>query len=83
MGDQGKQARIQEDGEQMSLTAPGELESRLLPLLDNDGLTKPGKRSGEGLASILPYLVKALKARPKAALPREGGSDSPRRPRQP
>jgi hypothetical protein len=45
-----------------------QLESRLMPILD-DGLTPPGKRSGEGLASILPYLVKALRARPREVGP--------------
>ena len=73
--------RKQEESEVMGVTSPAELESRLLPLLDNDGLTKPGQRSGEGLASILPYLVKALKARPKASVPGERVTRPTRRPR--
>jgi hypothetical protein len=54
------------------------LESGLMPILDN-GLTPPGKRSGEGLASILPYLVKALRAKPREAGPSvpEGGKQPP------
>lgn len=74
MADQPKQ----QESERGSITSPSELESRLLPILDNDGLTKPGQRSGQGLASILPYLVKALRARPKVSLP-ERDSRSPRR----
>jgi len=70
-----------EDSEQGGTSISSELESRLLPLLDNDGLTKPGQRSGVGLASILPYLVKALKARPKPPPPEAPKTLPPHLPR--
>jgi hypothetical protein len=46
-----------------------DLESRPVPLPDNDHLTRAGQRWGEGLASILPYLVKSLRGKPRAVPP--------------
>lgn len=47
-----------------------EPESRPVPLPEPDThLTKAGHRSGEGLASILPYLVRSLKGKPQMPPP--------------
>ncbi|MHB1124911.1 MAG: hypothetical protein ACYC0T_19645 [Ramlibacter sp.] len=36
-------------------------------LIDDPTIPPPGRRNGEGSASILPYLVKTLAAKPMAA----------------
>jgi|EndMetStandDraft_2_1072991.scaffolds.fasta_scaffold2947540_1 hypothetical protein len=47
-----------------------ETESRPVPLPEADShLTKPGHRSGEGLASILPYLARSLRGKPRPPPP--------------
>jgi hypothetical protein len=49
---------------------------------DDPDLTRPGRRTGRGAWSILPYLNQSLRTRPKAELPAadrpaEGPSASP------
>lgn len=46
-----------------------EPESRPVPLEPDPSLTKPGQRSGEGLASIMPYLARSLQGKPRVPLP--------------
>ena len=46
-----------------------ELESRPVPLPESDDLTRAGQRSGEGLASILPYLMRSLRSKPSITPP--------------
>lgn len=54
-------------------------------LVDDPTIPPPGRRNGEGSASILPYLVKTLASKPMAAPPVSGAaadtgqSDDPQR----
>lgn len=57
-------------------------------LIDDPTIPPPGRRTGEGSASILPYLVKSLAAKPMAspAAPqpeREHDEPNPQEPRFP
>lgn len=46
-----------------------EQESRPVPLEPDPRLTRAGQRSGEGLASIMPYLVRSLKGKTQPTTP--------------
>lgn len=47
-------------------------------LWDDPTIPPPGRRSGAGSWSILPYLVKSLAAKPKDGPPPRDDNDAPR-----